>query len=399
LVLLGEAEATPSDGVSLDSHGSIPAFSRKYGVSCNLCHSPAPRLNEFGERFAENGFEFMIGEPPRDTIDTRDEQLRLMREIPLAVRLDIYGQLLSSAEGNQVSTDLQTPWLIKLLSGGQNAPRISYYIYFFLSERGEVAGLEDAYVQFSDLGGTGVNMLVGQFQVSDPLFKRELRLQYEDYQAYRVRVGNARADLTYDRGLMFARSPWEGADASVQIVNGRGLDHATSARQYDTDGGKNMAFHLAQAMGPLRLGAFAYFGREEFDGRKDNILVWGTEATVGLGNNAELNAQFLRRRDDNPFFVADPAEDVIVDAGFAELIWAPEGPTGRWTFTGLYNRIQSDDPVFTVRAGESGPLARYQTAALGANYMLWRNVRLTGEGAWDFEREQARITAGAMTAF
>jgi len=288
---------------------------------------------------------------------------------------------------------------VKVLSGGQIAPRISYYLYFFMSERGEVAGLEDAYVQFTDVGGSGVNVLAGQFQVSDPLFKRELRLQYEDYQVYRVRVGDARADLTYDRGLMVARSPWEGADASVQIVSGRGLEHATSSRQYDTDGGKNLAFHLAQAMGPVRLGAFAYLGREELDGRRDNIRVWGSEATLSLGGNVEFNAQYLRRTDDNPFFAASPAEKVVVDGGFGELIWTPDGPAGRWAFTGLYNRIQSSAPVFTVRAGEVGLLDRYETAAIGANYLLWRNVRLTGETMWNFESEQARFVVGAMTAF
>jgi len=52
-------------------------------------------------------------------------------------------------------------------------------MYFLLSERGEVAGLEDAYVQFTDVAGTGVALLLGQFQVSDPLFKRELRLAQE----------------------------------------------------------------------------------------------------------------------------------------------------------------------------------------------------------------------------
>lgn len=51
-----------------------------------------------------------------------------------------------------------------------------------------MAGLEDAYVQFTDVGGSGVSVIAGQFQVSDPLFKRELRLEYEDYQPYRVRV-------------------------------------------------------------------------------------------------------------------------------------------------------------------------------------------------------------------
>lgn len=107
----------------------------------------------------------------------------------------------------------------------------------------------------------------------------------------------------------------------------------------------------------------------------------------------------LRRRDDNPFFEPAPAEDVIVDAGFAELIWAPAGPAGRWTFTGLYNRIQSDQPAFSLRAGETTLLDRYEMAAIGANYLLRRNVRMTGEAAWNFEREQARLTVGAMTAF
>jgi hypothetical protein len=28
---------------------AIPAFARKYRVSCALCHQPFPRLNAFGE--------------------------------------------------------------------------------------------------------------------------------------------------------------------------------------------------------------------------------------------------------------------------------------------------------------------------------------------------------------
>jgi hypothetical protein len=33
---------------------SIPAFARKYQISCQVCHSPAiPRLKAFGDEFAE----------------------------------------------------------------------------------------------------------------------------------------------------------------------------------------------------------------------------------------------------------------------------------------------------------------------------------------------------------
>ena len=123
----------------------------------------------------------------------------------------------------RVVADLQTPWLLKLLSGGEVADDISYYFYFFLGERGEVAGIEDAYLQFTDIAGSGVSVIAGQFQVSDPMFKRELRLEYEDYQPYRVRVGDTRADLTYDRGLMATWSPRDGTDLVFEVVNGQGL--------------------------------------------------------------------------------------------------------------------------------------------------------------------------------
>ena len=67
--------------------------------------------------------------------------------------------------------DLSIPYLIKLLSGGEIVRNISYYFYFFFSERGKVAGLEDAFLMFNDLVGD-LDVIVGQFQVSDPLFKR-----------------------------------------------------------------------------------------------------------------------------------------------------------------------------------------------------------------------------------
>lgn len=388
--LLLAGTAVPAD--------AIPSFARKYRVSCSMCHAPVPRLNAFGEQFAANGFEMVVGEEPRDTIMTGDPLLRMMNNIPLAIRLDAYLQGLIDAPANATATDLQTPWTIKLLSGGQIADRVSYYLYFFMSERGEVAGLEDAYVQFTDIAGSGVSLLVGQFQVSDPLFKRELRLQYEDYQPYRVRVGEARADLTYDRGLMAVYSPWSDADVALQLVNGQGLRASSEARTYDRDDGKAVSARFSQGFGPLRVGYFGYLSEERSEGIGDDIVVHGPDLTIDLRGMAEINAQYLRRTDSDPFFGVGP-EDTEVDALFAELIWGPQGPNGRWHITGLYNRITADDPIFGVRAGESTLLDRYETAALGLNYVLRRNLRLTGEFQWDLEREYGRLTAGFVSAF
>jgi hypothetical protein len=384
-----------------DSLHGIPAFARRYGVSCNLCHATVPRLNAYGEAFAGNGFELVIGEEPRDTMDTGDPMLRLLRRIDLAFRADLFATLATPVVRDGANIDLQTPYGIKLLSGGVLADRISYYMYFYMSERGEIAGLEDAYIQFTDIMGSGVSAIVGQFQVSDPLFKRELRLQYEDYQPYRVRVGNARADLTYDRGIMLSYAPWEGGDIVVSAVNGRGLSPAAPDRHYDRDNNKPVSLRISQELpGAVRIGAFGYLALERNAGFTDRITIWGPDATVTYGA-VEVNAQFLRRADSNPLFSAVPRE-TTVNSAMAEVIVGPLGPAGRWTVAGLYNWIDADAPLLSLRLGsegEAGFSQRYHSAAAGLHYLLHRNVRFMGEAAYDIEQERTRLTIGTVLAF
>jgi hypothetical protein len=381
---------------------AIPAFARKYKASCAMCHAPIPRLNAMGELFASNGFEMVPGEAAPDTIQTSDVLLRLQRELPLAVRIDAYLQGLTKRVPGEVQSDQQFPWVVKVLSGGQVAHKVSYYLYFLASERGEVGGLEDAYIQFTDVASSGVSLLVGQFQVSDPLFKRELRLEYEDYQPYRVRVGEAAADMTYDRGVMALWSPRNGTDVAAQVVNGQGLRAASSSRQYDTDPFKNFSLRVSQDIGPVRVGGFSYFGRERSDGFSNNIRVFGPDATVPLGTGGELNLQYLRRTDTNPFYTTSALE-TTVDAAMAEVVVWPQGIAGRLFFTGLFNWIDSDEPVVSLRLGEQdsspGYLKRYRTTSVGAHYMLRRNVRLLGETAWDFDLDRARFVTGFNLAF
>lgn len=380
---------------------AIPAFARKYGASCNLCHSAVPRLNAYGEQFAANGFELAVGEAPRDTIDTGDPLLRLLRRIDFALRMDLFGTVTTPIQRDAANVDLQTPFGIKLLSGGVLANRISYYMYFYMSERGEIAGLEDAYVQVTDIAGSGVNAIIGQFQVSDPLFKRELRLQYEDYQPYRVRVGDARADLTYDRGVMLSYSPWEGGDLVFSIVNGRGLTPAPEDRHYDRDNNKPVSLRYSQELGGVRVGGFGYIGLERNDGFTDRITVWGPDATLTLGA-LELNAQFLRREDSNPLFAEDPTR-TTVNSALAEVLYGPFGNDGRWVIAGLYNWIDADEPLLSMRLGGAedtgGATQRYHSVAGGLHYLAHRNVRLMGEAGYDIETERARFTAGVVMAF
>src|SRR4030066_133981 len=82
---------------------AIPAFARKYQISCQVCHSPAmPRLKGFGEDFAGSGFRMTDYESPRYFIETGDDKLSLFRELPVAIRMDAFG---SYNFGNSGATD------------------------------------------------------------------------------------------------------------------------------------------------------------------------------------------------------------------------------------------------------------------------------------------------------
>jgi hypothetical protein len=381
---------------------TIPAFARRYGVSCSVCHDPAPRLTPLGEQFAANGFQFSVGETIRDTLDTGDRLLTLLERIEFAFRLDAFVSLNEPAGSDESRFDFQTPYLVKILTGGPIAEKISYYLYFFFSERGEVAGLEDAYIQFTDIGGTGASVAAGQFQISDPMFKRELRLEHEDYQLYRVRVGDARADLTYDRGFMVTYEPGGGAGLTAMVTNGQGIGEAGADRLYDRDPFKNIAVHLSQDFGPVRLGGLVYWGREEADGIEDEITIFGPDATLSLAPKVELNAQYLRRNDSNPLMVSG-GPSTQVNAAMGELVLGPFGEDGRWYGTALYNWIDADRPLVSLRLGEqavgSGFIQRYQTLTGGVHYLLRRNIRLLAEAGWDFERESPRFAVGSSLAW
>lgn len=375
----------------------IPAFARRFGLSCQTCHNPFPMLTAFGEAFAGNGFRLASGDGPPDTIATGDPLLTLPSSLPLAIRLDAY---VRGFANGRVATDMQTPWNLKILSGGALTNTLSYYLYFFFYERGEVGGIEDAFVYANDMFGAPVDLAVGQFQVSDPLFKRELRLAVEDYVVYRTRVGLQPADLTYDRGLM-AIADVGGFTVTGALVNGNGKGPAQADRRLDDGVAKNGLVHVTRDLAPfLRLGAVGYYGRQVGSvGAAPEVLntvrMVGGDATISAGA-FELNAQVLHREDDAPTFTAN--EPVArMDGGFAELVYRPAG--SRWYALALYNRVQSNLPLLDFRLGGPANVDRYESLTGGAGWLWRRNVRLFGEVSWDREQEQAGFTIGLVTAF
>lgn len=366
--------------------GAMPGFARKYRVSCTMCHAPFPNLKDFGDEFAGNGFRMTdpSQEPARATHDTGDPLLTLFRDVPIGFRLEGF---FSYKEDARAEDDFEFPWTWKILSGGPISEHASYYFYF-LVERGEVVGLEDAYIQLNSLFGSTIDLMAGQFQVCDPMFKREARLERSDYLVYKAHVGDSQLDLTYDRGVILMTDV-ERVGFVLQVVNGNGIPHADEARNFDDDKFKNLALHVSGDVGALNLGGFAYWGKQEDDARQQNrTWYFGPNLTLG-GQKFVLNGQYLERRDDNPFFAAlDPQDETKTKGGFGELHFYPEGLDGRWVLTGLYNRVDSDDDT-----------ADAETFSVTVNRLLARNVRLLVEGGRDFEAERAFGILGLVSAF
>ncbi|MDF1611121.1 hypothetical protein [Stygiobacter electus] len=84
----------------------------------------------------------------------------MFREFPLALRLEGY---VTYNNKNSEKLDFTAPYLLKFLSGGAVTKNVPYYFYFFFSERGEVAGIEDAYIMFNNLFDQDLDLYVGQF--------------------------------------------------------------------------------------------------------------------------------------------------------------------------------------------------------------------------------------------
>jgi hypothetical protein len=385
-------------GLAVRQALSMPAFARRYGVSCAQCHQPFPRVTAFGESFAGNGFRMAVGEDPPDTVATGDELLALQKSVPLAIRADAQLQLFTNGE---TATDFQTPWVLKIISSAPLSKDLSYYFYFLLSERGETAGIEDAFVYWNDLGGRPVDLAAGQFQVSDPLFKRELRLMFEDYAIYRTHVGDQAIDLTYDRGLMLLADV-AGFGLTAEVVNGNGIGPAEPTRRLDNDALKNVFGHVTRDLvpGTARLGAMGYSGSTNGvspgggEVRSDTWMA-GLDATITAGP-LDLNLQYIHREDKLPTFT--PGEpDAVTDGGFAEAVVSNEA--SRTYGFALYNLVDCDRPLLDPGLGGPANIRRFQSFAAGFGYIVTRNARVQFEAGYDIETEATRATLGMTLAY
>lgn len=156
---------------------AVPAFARKYEVTCNACHTRQPRLNSFGQRFLENGYQ-MPGTEDGGTVKkslfggplngvTLD---KISNYMAIRVRADI--QQASFKEETEATDDVDiiVPNVINIFFAGTATKNISFFLEGeYATQEGHGGGLifERAFLAFSNLGGQQIaNIKVGEFDPS-----------------------------------------------------------------------------------------------------------------------------------------------------------------------------------------------------------------------------------------
>ncbi len=365
---------------------AIPAFARKYRVSCTTCHAPIPRLKPYGEEFGARGFAMEPGqEPARATLDVGDDRLALPREFPLAVRFDAFGDWTPQ---RNPQADLQTPFVFKALTGGQIARDVSYYTVLHHREGRRRHGHRGCLGPVLARLQPAARPAGRTVQICDPIVKRELRLTREDYEILRVTPGLSRNNLTYDRGLILTwRAPAQ-VSLLAMLTNGNGIGPAGTT--FDDDRYKTVSLRAAVPLGPVRLGLFGSVGKALGGtvGEVNTTVYWGPDLAVMIGENLTISAQWLSRRDSNGYFDPLSTGELNTRGGWLEAVWLPVGPNGPVSVALLGNKVISDDPA-----------AKRESAALNGGYLYRRNVRLVAEARYDWATEEARFSLGTVLAF
>lgn len=365
---------------------AMPAFARTYGVSCNTCHTAYPRLSDVGEMFADD-WNFRMPNWEEKTLNLGDDRLRLPAQLPLGLRAQAFVQArdgeaidpVSGAVEADSTTDFQAPYLIKLLASAPLSEEISFYFYAILAEKGQNTEVvvEDAWFSYGDLFDTGIGMQLGQFQISDLMFPREVRLTFQDFMPYRM------AGITYERGVLFGRD-FGAFGVDLGFVNGNGIDANASInspgyrradRLFDNDTSKTVFGRIGTDVGGVSVGLFGLSGEQRnaagqagtLSGDQDtDKRILGLDASGKLRSDIFWFAQGLWNEWDG-FLDADQSYEWT--GAFVGVDWVRNE---LWTHSVLYNFADAGDLADTDTVFEGIDIS---SLTFSSSYYFMRNVK------------------------
>lgn len=317
---------------------AIPAFARKYGFNCNMCHVAFPKLNDWGQRFRDNGYQI----PGQQGL----EKTVFEDGIPFAVRTNagysLYGTSGQTAGGFHL-------YGLDLLAGGVLHKNISFFFVYTPridepasnyigpydgNNPSQLAAIESANVVFSNIIQDKLNLRVGRFEPGFQLLSSK-RLYYilQPFEIYNFAGSSSGYDFSanqigieatgrFNPGLKYAAGYINGSGANPDINKFNDLYLALSKTFGEGEG---------QSAGQ-RVGVFGYLGWQPTSyagsiispvgdiGGHDNRTFSRIGAEISLNwETFNLQAMAFRGEDDKAFNPVDLTRNYVFWGGVVEL--------------------------------------------------------------------------------
>ncbi|MHB8843091.1 MAG: hypothetical protein ACYC56_15100 [Candidatus Aquicultor sp.] len=320
-----------------DTIYAIPAFARKYGFTCTMCHTAYPKLNDFGQRFRDNGYQ----------IPGQEGSEKNVLEIPPPISLRTSTGL-SIYDSKQGTTSGFNVYGLDLLAAGVLHKNISFLIVYTPridvpaanytgTNPSQPGSMESANIVFSNIIQDAFNLRIGRFEPAPQVFSSHRSFYImEPYEVYSFMTpANSFVFADNQIGVEATGHFKNGFKYGVGIVNGNGGNP-------DNSNYKDVYLNLIQVIGKgdgqsagQRVGLFGYYGWQPTV--LPGTVVAPTGETNGSGNKpfyrlggdvslnwSTLNLEMLlmQGNDDKALNTLVPSTDYRYSGGFVEVDWA-----------------------------------------------------------------------------
>jgi hypothetical protein len=321
---------------------AIPAFARKYGFNCMMCHTSFSRLNDYGQRFRDNGFQLPGQEGKEKTV--------FDDPIPVSMRLSFGNTTYSSKSETANSFNL---YGFDLLAAGILHKNISFLLIYtpridlpaidytgpnnMINNPSQQGSLESVSLIFSNIIKDVLNIRVGRFEPAYHVFssKRSYYL-FQPYEVYNLTTPNNNYSFSENQIGIEASGHFRcGFKYATGIINGTGGNS-------DNNNKKDVYLNITQTIGKgdgqtagQRIGLFGYYGWQPLKlpgtvvgqtgqtNGGDNKGFYRIGATGGLNYKMlSLQVMYMAGSDDTGFDTIPTIERYKYNGGFVELNYA-----------------------------------------------------------------------------
>ncbi len=366
---------------SVQDAQAIPAFARKYGLPCSACHEAWPKLNSFGQKFKDEGYQ--LG-------NDRDAPIWQNASFwPVAMRITPHWhyESLGHTAVDSIPGDPTSPTIektvntsgfdltgIDILAGGTLLKNISFLLVPSIDPGDGTVGFESANVRFDNLlGSPWLNFKFGKFELDVPLSEKRM-MTFSNvggaYQLYHfMPVGDVN-DFSFGENQLGVELMGHSADDHTRFA--ASLISSTNG-ELGLPGGRtyNGYIHLSQAfmaggLGLQRVGVYGALGL-----RPTFFLTSGGEPIPGTGQG---NRSFYRTGVYGSFYIGRfdltavyqrASDNVYLGNALAANQVLPDGAQGPAWNTGTFEAHYTYSPqLFFIGRYE---LVRMAQQALASN--------------------------------